>query len=129
MAEGPKQKKQKGTPNGKPDFRFINYDLSKADKEWLASADLDAEYPLALVCDLVAEGYKFGLSFDDRNQSYVASLTDRSESSTFYNSCLTGRGATALDAWCSLAYRHLHLAQGDWTMFNQSGNREPSRFE
>lgn len=112
----------------KNDFRFINHSLSKSDEEWLEAADLDAEYDFTLVCDLVAEGYKFSLSHDERNQTYVASLTDRAEGSAFYNSCLTGRGASAIDALHALLYRHVHLAQGDWAFFDQPAGRNPSRY-
>lgn len=123
-----KRKARKGTTNAK-EFRFVNYSLSQKDKEWLAAADLDAEFPLSSFGDLVTAGYKLGFSLDDKNNTYVASITDRSEGSAFYNACLTGRGATPLDAWFSVCYRHLVVAQGDWAVFHQAGDNEPSRFE
>jgi len=123
-----KRKTKKGAADGK-DFRFINHSLSKKDADWLAAAELDTEFPLASVSDLVTAGYKFSLSLDARNHSFVASITDREAGSDFHNACLTGRGATPLDAWYSLCYRHLVLAQGDWSFFSESGDEPPARFE
>lgn len=113
-----------GAKNGKPKagtpkFRFINYELTMPDKEWLADADVETEFPADLVDDLVMEGYKFSLSVDQRNSCFVASLTDREAGSPFENCCLTGRGASPAAARISLLYRHVHLAAGDWQYFNQ----------
>lgn len=121
-----KPKKKERTSEAK--FRFINYHLSKKDEEWLEAADLDTEFDFSLVRGLVEEGYKFSLSNDERNHTFVASITDRQEGSPFYNACLTGRGSTPLDAWYALAYRHLVLAQMDWSFFGDGSNGPAARF-
>lgn len=122
--------KQKGKKSGSEEraFRFINYTLSKQDGEWLESADLETEFPLSLVCELATEGYKFSVSFDGKNQCYLASLTDRDEGSPFYNSCLTGRGSTPVDAFHALLYRHLVLSERDWSFFGDTGNRTTGKY-
>lgn len=124
----PPKKSRKSKNGTSKEFRFINHDLDSKDKEWLEACDLDTEFPLTSLSDLVEAGYKFSLSNDVRNNTFVASITDRDEGSAFYNACLTGRGATPVDAWYSLCYRHLVLAQGDWAFFSEPGKRGTSRF-
>lgn len=119
-----KSKTKGGKQASEPPFRFINYDLSKGDKDWLRAADCEAEFSAEMVEDLVREGYKFSLSLDARNQSFVASLTDRAEGSSFKNSCLTGRGASPSAARHALLYRHFHLAGGDWSYFGSAAPDE-----
>lgn len=114
--------------NKPPKFRFINYDLTGDDKLALEALDLDAEFPLTLPCDFAMEGYKYSLAHDARNHCFIASLTDRVEASAFENSCLTGRGATPLDAFHSLCYRHLVLAQGDWSFFGDGEAEDAGRY-
>lgn len=109
--------KSNGSDGARPKFGFVNYDLTVQDKEWLSSADVEAEFPAQLIDQLVLEGYKFSLSYDERNSCCIASLTDRQPGSAFDNQCLTGRGATPDDARVSLFYRHFHVAQGDWGVF------------
>lgn len=111
--------KKNVSSNGRPPFGYINYELTVQDKEWLASSDVDAEFPPRLIDELVMEGYKFSLSFDERNSTCIASLTDRQVGGAFENQCLTGRGATPLNAIHSLLYRHLVVASGDWSVFNR----------
>lgn len=110
------------------EFEFVNYTLTSADKEWLERADCGAEFPLDSVLELVHEGYKFSLSPDVKNASYVASITDREQASEHFNRCLTGRGATPIDAWHALAYRHFVVARDGWHVFASSGNALPSRY-
>lgn len=123
----PKEAKKSGkTAFG--DYSFIDYALSARDKEWLGAADLAKEFPLERVVDLVSVGYKFSLSPDFNNMSIVATLTDKQENSPTFKRILSGRGATTLDAWYSLAYRHFVVAKEDWTAFLAIGEGDDSRF-
>jgi hypothetical protein len=118
MAKQPSNRKAKTSAKSpEPKFRFLNYTLTKEDLDELRSLDLEAEFPRTLVDELVLEGYKFSLSHDARNATFVASITDRAPSSAFQNACLTGRGSTPATAWYSLAYRHFVLATDDWSFF------------
>ena len=98
-------------------FRFINYDLTAKDRAWLAETDLSVETPVQAMFEEVEQSYKFSLSYDAKHSCYVASLTDRGEASAFSNACLTGRGQTPADSIASLWYRHIVLAQRDWSFF------------
>jgi len=110
-------------------FRFINHTLTTEQKNDLRSMDSSIEFPAEMVDALVGEGYKYSLSFDERNQSFVAAITDRDTASAFYNACLTGRGSTADNARVSLLYRHFHLAQGDWSALTTASGHDVSDFE
>lgn len=111
----------KGKPNGSatrlPKMSWVNYDLTAEDKEWLADPKNVGELERFSVDDLIIEGFKYSLGRDARNSCYVASLTDKQEGTPFHNHCLTGRGATPVAARISLLYRHLVLAEGDWSFF------------
>lgn len=118
----------KASGGSKPEFRFINYDLTVSDREWLEVADVEAEFPTQLVNELVMEGYKYSLSYDERNHCCVASLTDRVDSSPFNNACLTGRGATPDAARQSLLYRHVVVAHGDWSVFGDPSRQKEEKW-
>jgi hypothetical protein len=119
IVDAPQQKKRKSKSDEqkKPAFRFLKSDLSKSEKEQLWAMDTEAEFPLNGILDLVLEGYSVRISRDEYHQCFTASLVDTSKGSPFENTCLTGRGAAPADAWHSLAYRHFHLAEEDWTYF------------
>lgn len=109
-------------------FRFINHDLSAEDQERLGAMDCAEEFPASLVDDLVEEGYKYSLTYDAGNHTFIASLTDKSKGSVFTNSCISGRGSSAINARYSLLYRHISIAQGDWAVFDQIEDKEPPAF-
>jgi hypothetical protein len=126
--EKKKNAKSNGTAPATPKFRFVNYTLNKEDLERLKSLDLDTEFPLELSLDLVMEGYKFSLAYHEQNSTYTASITDRVPGGAFENACLTGRGATALNAWHALAYRHFALSQEDWSFFGDGQDTNTSEY-
>lgn len=108
-------KKTRAQTNGKSyEYAFINYRLSKQDIDELGTMDVEAEFPLNSIFALAEQGYKFSLNLDAKNNSYVASLADQDPHSDFNKHILTGRGATALDAFYALMYRHFYAAQQDW---------------
>lgn len=123
-----KKRKQKATTPSITYGRYITYDLTADDKEWLASADLEAEFPQSEIDALVASDYKFSLSFDARNHTFIATLTDKNPSSAWAGYSLSGRGATASDARFSLLYRHMVVAAGDWGRLSTGGGGSAPRF-
>lgn len=122
----PKAKGQKNANSW--EYSFLNIRLSSQDEKNLAAMDCATEYPIQRVFDLAHQGYKLSVNFDAKNQSFVASLADNDEHSPFYKHILTGRGATASDAWYALAYRHFDLAQGDWANIASASTGEQRRF-
>lgn len=105
-------------------IQWVNYDLRPEDKERLEDPDLVGELQGFNVDDLVVQGFKYSLAADAKNSCYVASLTDKSDDSAFHNHCLTGRGATPAAARISLLYRHLVLADGDWSVLHKAQDIE-----
>lgn len=99
---------------------WVNYDLTVSDKERLSDKELRSHLAGFDVESLVVEGFKYSCGVDTKNSCYIASLTDKSEGSLFRDHCLTGRGATPAAARISLLFRHLVLAEGDWTFFGSS---------
>lgn len=117
MARGKKGSKRAGGAGSglSRDYWFINVQLGKDDKEQLQTTDLTAEFPVSAIFALADEGYKFSIKKDEHNQTYVASLSDSRDSSDTFGGILTGRGATGLNAWYALAYRHFVILESDWT--------------
>lgn len=120
--------KSKETNSVFGDYKFIQHKLTTRDMSELEALNGGAEWPLARVLDLVAEGYKVSFSPDFNHMSIVVTATDKQEHSEFYKHTLSGRGATPLDAWHSLAYRHYVLAAGDWSYFGLQSDSEPSKY-
>jgi len=111
-------KKSRGSKNGAmPTMVWLNYDLTAQDQERLRDKALVDNLHRFSLDDLIVEGFKFSLGPDERNNCYVAALTQKRESDPHYNHCLSGRGATPAHARISLLYRHLVLAEGNWAFF------------
>lgn len=109
-----RSKKSSGKSGFGSDYRFVNVRLSSDDKARMADTALEVEFPLGFILDIVAEGYKFSIKEDQKNQTFLASLTDTREDSPSFKAILTGRGSTALNAWYSLAFRHVVLLPDGW---------------
>ena len=107
---------------------FITYRLNDADKEWLEKSDLVSAFPIHRLIDLAQEGYKVSISPGRESKSAIVSLTDVEPSSPFYRHTLSGFGTNVIDAWYSLAYRHLVLSKGDWSCFGDTSKTDVSRF-
>lgn len=114
--------------NDAPTFRFISHNFSTRQLEELEEFLAAGEFSQVDLGELVLQGYKFSLSFDDKNSCFIASLTDRQAGSPSENSCLTGRGSSALAAQYALFYRHFALASEDWTFFDQPRSDPGQKF-
>lgn len=105
-------------PNRKFEFKgFVNYDLTDADKQELASLDLEVEFPLEEGLKEVAEDlYKVTIQYDAPNSCYIASLSDLSGFRDSFGFILSGRGSSVERAWASLMYRHLYIFRDGWVL-------------
>lgn len=119
------KKPAKASPKRESNIRFINHNFTPEERRRIETLDVLNECPFSLALVTVETGYRFTLSYNERNKCYTASFTDNRPDSMDFNRCLSGRGSTATDAWISLAARHFILADGDWSYFedNPSGNR------
>lgn len=104
-----------GTPSSKPasggGVQFIDVPLTSSDKDRLGEMYQANEFTLEHVFDALDEGFKFGLRYDERNHTYVATLTDSRATPT---RVLSGRGSSADKALAALLYRHLVILAKDW---------------
>lgn len=129
MSYADKNGKSKPAPKkGKPTFRFINYSLDAAEQEDLRGMDLAVEYPESLLEDLMVAGYKFSMTYDQKNTGFICSMIDTSEDSPYWNCCISGRGSTLQNARASVLYRHLTVAQEIWGVLDKSDPKTSSDF-
>jgi len=94
---------------------FINCNLSPDQKtdfgEWVVSEDVGV---WSLLEDAVTQGLKYGLTWDEQNQCYIATLTGNGCLTINKRFCLTSRAGTYGEATALLMFKHVVLAQGDW---------------
>lgn len=126
----PKSKSSKAKSKAdEKEWGFINYNLTAKDKSDLADMDYDTEFPNELAFAAVEEGYKFSLSYNAKNDTYVASLTDLQEASDYFKKTLSGYGSSPRKAFISLMYRHCVLAvDGDWTYLDKIKSEDVEDF-
>ena len=96
---------------------FVPCELREADKPaFLLWYGGDDRVIFRLLDDAIGEGLKFALTFDIRNNCYVASISGRPSPTQDYdwNATLTGRGGTIPESMAVLFYKHIVLLEGDW---------------
>lgn len=123
---------RKGARNGKTNgyipVRFLPLNLDVDDAAWLESHDLGTEFPLTIILDLAESGYKVSVAPDKANHRCICSLVNRKGDTLTNNTCISGSGADALDAWHALAYRHFVKLGEDWTSLAGDGTGEESKY-
>lgn len=67
--------------------------------------------------DFLAQGGKFGASYDLENQAYVVTLTGALVANSNERYCTTSRAGTFDEALALAMYKHDVLAQGDYSDF------------
>jgi hypothetical protein len=107
-----KDKRSSGNNSAGGGVRYIDVGLSADDKARLAQAEWSFESVFDNLSDCVAAGLKAGIRHDERNHTFVASLTDASGSEV---RVLSGRGSTAINAVLSLLFKHYTILGGDWS--------------
>lgn len=106
-------------------FSFIEYSLTKEDKDKLQLLIADGKIDEWLVFDVVESGYKFSLNCDKKSGAYLAAFSCNTADAPNYGLILTGRGRTAASATIALLYRHIHLCpNGEWAALSGSDNIE-----
>jgi|SRR5664279_1210551 len=96
---------------------FVTINLTEADQKKFAGwiSGIVEEWP-TLFSQLIADGYKVGVTWDDNNACFIASLTGKVEGEVNYNKCIVARSSEWHEALQLLHYKHLIVcAAGDWT--------------
>ncbi len=123
----PRKGRRNAKSSGYVQVEFLRIHLDGDDKLWLDENDLNARFPTQLIFDLVEVGYKVSFTQDQNHQRYICSLVDKGRDSATQNCCISGSGATVLDAWHSLAYRHLVKLESDWSTLDRDGASDTSQ--
>jgi len=104
------------------DWRYVNYTLSKSERDIALEWGRSEAVSLWQKCDeIVAGGYKITLSEDKMNKCVTASLTAKGEEHENYGMTLSGKGASTEDALIMVAYKHLVALEGNWE-FDEEAN-------
>jgi len=116
----------KSAARGNSDSEFINYELDKeqtaAYREWRD----DFENVLNIVTELIEEGYRVTIKFDDYSSSCAVFLIPPAEGEND-GYILTGRGSTAYRALSEAMYKHSDVFRGTWSVGAKPGSldRDP----
>lgn len=112
----PKSKSSTALPQNKPfqKSEFVNYDLTKEDKDALKKLATDIREILPAITSLAKEGYKISVSWDDYSDCVAVFLIGQSETCVNHGFILTARAASIDKALTALLYKHQHVFEGVW---------------
>lgn len=100
---------------------FINIRMDDHSKhlfeEWLSNDSVDVR---VAVQDALAAGLKYGVSYDQANECFIASYTGSGVTGDNARYCLTARAGTFDEATALLVFKDLVICGSDW------GNYRPS---
>lgn len=106
---------------------FINIRLSDEEKEtaqlWIREHEREA---FAMFADNLGEGFKFSLSYDAENQSYIASYTGAGWVGSELRCSMSARAGTWFEALALLVWKHNIHASGNWGQYRTDGRKVPS---
>ncbi len=95
-------------------MQFVNYDLTREDKETLKKASPTWEELSAAIDSLLSQGYKISLSYDDYSDCLQAFLIGASKECVNVGFILTARASTSYKVVASLLYKHVTVYKGVW---------------
>lgn len=75
------------------------------------------------VTDMLANQYKFGLTWDDNNACYIVSVTCKDDRSSNANMCFTARSDDWTEAMQIAIFKHYEICGEDWTTSRKKGIR------
>ena len=102
-------------PNDAPWGGFINVTITDAEKsEFHSWYDEHAGEVTAMLEDLLAEGMKYGVSYDRENECCVVTLTGGLVEKANLRCCVTSRAGTWRDADALAVWKHYILCAGNY---------------
>lgn len=106
---------------------FINIRLTDDEKaaaqQWIRESEREA---MSLFDDNLGEGFKFSLSYDAENQSYVATYTGAGWEGSSLRCSMSARAGTWFEALALLVWKHNIHAGGNWGQYRTDGKKVPS---
>lgn len=97
------------------DSEFVNRELTEAESPGLYAWREDTQNVFDRLEELLEEGYKVSLKYDDYSSSPCAFLFPPAGGEND-GLILTGRGGDPYRALCECLYKHLELFQGVWVV-------------
>lgn len=100
------------------DYRFVNRTLTTEEltafDTWYQSKDRKVD---AAMEEAFADQYKIAVSYDEKNNCFIASMTFKSEKGINVNKSLNARSDTWLEALALAVYKHhVIFEQGEWVV-------------
>ncbi len=115
-AEKRRERKTRQAGNSRPEWKgFVSCELNAADKAALEQGAMAYDDAWEGLLDIIPEGYKLSISYDDKTDCFIASLTAGAGTGANAGWCLTGRSSGFDGAVVSLAYKHFTKLSRDWT--------------
>jgi len=113
--------------NSRPAFQkseFINYDLSKTEKEACKAWDMSLSELDLMMQKLNESSYKISVGWDNYSRAFASFLVPQDAQMENYGLILTGRGTTPVKAIKQVLFKHYNVLGDDWTNFSR-GDHEP----
>lgn len=104
--------------------KFINYSLSKEQKDEIKSTALTLEYADDILSKLAEANYKITFSYDDFAECFAAHIVPKGSQHKNAGFILAGRGSTPLKALKQAAYMHWQIFDEDWSEYYTERGRE-----
>ena len=117
-------KKPPMSPSAFLPAKFINYTLSKEQKDELKATELSIEYADDILVKLTEANYKVTFSYDDFAECFAAHVVPKGTEHKNAGFILAGRGSTPLKALKQAAYMHWQIFDEDWSEFYTARGRE-----
>lgn len=114
--------KSKLSPANSFGVSFFNVNLSSDDRDRFSGWRTEnAESWTTEFSQLIADGYKIGITWDDGNACFIASITGKVEGTPNFNCCITARSNDWLEALELLMFKHFVVcAAGTWSKHQTS---------
>jgi hypothetical protein len=104
--------------------KFINYDLTKADKADV-SAHIQQEGWIEQSIEAVLKGnFRIVISFDTKQECFLAFIFPQGESGAYSGYSISARGSTSTKALAVVLWKHVVLYDGSWPK-DDGGRRYP----
>lgn len=102
-------------PNDAVWYGFINVNVTDAEKgEFQSWYDENSQHVNAMLDDLLAEGIKYGCSFDQENECYIVTFTGALVEGANTRCCVTSRAGTWADTNALAVWKHYILCAGNY---------------
>lgn len=116
-----KSKKRTGRFN---DVTWINWSLSKEQKAEVKDWSPDIEELDDMEAEIIQEGNKVTLSWDEYASCYTCSIVPTSDHKTNQGFILTGKGSLPFKAKKQAFYIHKQVFGGDWSTYSTGSRAE-----